>query len=231
MRDTILTLLVFIIFSCTTNDSARIIYPDKPKQQKVDTVTIFVDSTNIAFPNGNKVWLAYMVLDDSIPKAILHFYSKENNLWKLIYSFEDEHWSGEILMPEIVDFNNDGYKDFKYLKGTGARGGNGINNLFIYDKSGDNLFYVVNSEEYPNLYYNHETNTINSYILTGCNETEFMRLDGSRLTCLASVDQCGKNVIVYVYDKKGVPKIISEDISGKYEEFANFINYDPLKVE
>lgn len=232
MRNIFSCLLLFILFSCTTKNLNTLqTFPYGLNEQKIDTIAVFVDSTDIGIPGNNKVWLANIVFDDSIPKAYVHFYSKKNNNWNVNYLFEDDHWSGDVLMPDIVDFNNDGYKDFKYLKGTGARGGNGINNLFIYDKTGDSLFHVVNSNEYPNLHYNKETNSINSYILTGGNETLFMRLDSNRLTPFASIDQYDKNIIVTVYDKNGKSKVIKEDTSGKYGEFAKFTNYNPLTVE
>lgn len=233
MRNIYSCLFLFIIYSCSTknSDEAQKTKFISHNRQKFDTITVFVDSTKIAIPKSSKVWLANIVIDDSIPKAFVHFSSKKNNTWKMTYSFEDEHWSGDVIEPETTDFNNDGYKDFKYLKGTGARGGNGIYNLFIYDKKGDSLIYVVNSNEYPNLYYNKETNSINSYILTGGNETVFMRLDSNRLTPFASIDQYDKSVTVTVYDLNGKPTIIKKDTTGRYVEFARFTNYKPLKVE
>jgi hypothetical protein len=201
------------------------------KQQKVDTIAVFVDSTDIATPKSSKIWIASIVIDDSIPKSYIRFYSKENNTWKLKYLFEDEHWSGDVLMPEIADFNNDGYKDFKYLKGTGARGGNGINNLFIYDNNGDSLAYVINSSDYPNLHFNKETHSINSYILTGGIETVFMQLDSHKLKPFASIFQYDKEVTVTEYDNNGKENVIEVDSSGKYEEYARFTNYKPLRVK
>lgn len=201
------------------------------KQQKVDTIAVFVDSTDIAIPKSTKIWLASIAIDDSIPKSYLRLYSRENNTWKLNYSFEDEHWSGDVMEPEIADFNNDGYKDFKYLKGTGARGGNSINNLFIYDKKGNSLIYINNSNEYPNLYFNKETNSINSYILTGGNETVFMRLDSNKLKPFASIFQYDKEVTVTEYYGDGKSKVIKVDTTNNYEDFARFTNYKPLKTE
>ncbi|RYE39168.1 MAG: hypothetical protein EOP48_26105 [Sphingobacteriales bacterium] len=205
--------------------------PTAVKQEKIDTIAVFVDSTNFATPKSSKIWLASIVIDDSISKSYVRFYSKENNTWKLKYSFEDEHWSGHVIEPAIADFNNDGYKDFKYLKATGARGGNSINNLFLYDKKGDSLAYVLNSNEYPNLNYNKETNSIISYILTGSVETIFLRLDSNKLKPFASIDQYEREVTVTEYDKSGNSKVIHIDSSNKYKEFARFINFKPLKAE
>ncbi|MES2775733.1 MAG: hypothetical protein V4722_16280 [Bacteroidota bacterium] len=201
------------------------------QQLKVDTIAVFVDSTSIAIPGSRKIFIASIMIDDSLPKAYVRFYLKENETWKLQYSFEDVTWSGGAFLPEMTDFNNDGYKDLKYLKGTGARGGNGIYNLFIYDKKGDSLIYILNSNEYPNLYYNTETNSINSNFLTGGNETVFMRLDGKKLKRFASIFQYDKKITVTEFDSNGQSKIINVDSSGKHDEFARFTNYKPLKVE
>lgn len=233
MKHIFLLLLLSFVFSCSTKETKKVQQTNHnvSKQQKIDTVAVFVDSINIAIPKRSKVWLASILIDDSIPKTFVRLYSKENNTWKLNYSFEDEHWSGDVMDPEVADFNNDGYKDFKYLKGTGARGGNGINNLFIYDKKGDSLAYVLNSNDYPNLYFNKETNCVNSYILTGGNETVFMRLDSNKLKPFASIFQYDKEVTVTEYGDDGKEKVIRVDTSGKYEEFARFTNYKPLRAE
>lgn len=201
------------------------------KHPKIDTIAVFVDSTTIGVSKSSKIFLASVLIDDSIPKAFVRFYHMDNNTWNLKYSFEDEHWTGNVLLPEVADFNSDGYKDLRYLKGTGARGGNGIDNLFIYDKKGDSLAYIHNSNHYPNLHYNKETSSINSYILTGGNETVFLRLDSNRLTPFASIFQYDKQITVSVYDQSGEPKVIKVDTSGKFDEFTKFTNYKPLKVE
>jgi hypothetical protein len=233
MKHIFLPLLLCFIFSCSTKktNKAQQTYPKEPKLQKIDTIAIFVDSINIANPKRSKVWLASVLIDDTIPKTYVRLYSKENNNWKLNYSFEDEHWSGDVMDPEIADFNNDGYNDFKYLKGTGARGGNEINNLFIYGKKDDNLIYVLNSNDYPNLYYNKETNSVNSFILTGGNETVFMRLDSNKLKPLASIFQYGEKVTVTEYNNDGKSKVIKVDSTNHYDEYVRFTNYKPLKVE
>lgn len=228
-------LIIVLAWSCSSNNQRKqppvISATITPKQIKIDTTSAFVDSTHIATPRKNKLFLARVVIDDSIPKAYIRFYTKRAGAWKLRYSFEDDQWSGDVLDPEITDFNNDGYEDFLYLKGTGARGGNGIDNLFIYDRKGDSLIYVLNSNDCPNLYHNKQTNSINSFILTGGNETDFMRLDSNKLTPFASVFQYGDRVTVSEYDKAGKAKIVKVDSSGRFDEYARFINYKPLTVE
>ena len=233
MRHIFLFLVFCLILSCETKhhkNSKQIEYIAHT-QKRIDTLAFFLDSTTIASPGSNKICLLSTLVNDTTSQSNVRFYSKENHTWKLNYSFEDEQWSGEVIEPQIADFNNDGYKDFKYLKGTGARGGNGIYNLFIYDKKGDSLIYVVNSNEYPNLYYNKETNSINSYILTGGNETVFMRLAGNKLKPFATIEQYDKEVTVSEYDKTGNPKVIKIDTTNQYAPFADFTNYKPLKVK
>lgn len=230
IKNVFFLLLFYCIYSCSAQQ------PDNDKstmdQQKVDTVAIFVDSTNIAIPNMNKVIAVTATIDDSISKTLISFFAKENNAWRLQYSFNDDHWHpSDILITGVEDYNNDGYKDFIYSKGTGARGGNSIQNLFIYDKKDNSLTYVLNSNDYPNLHYNKETNSINAYILTGGNETLFMRLSDNKLVPFASIDQYGKMITVTEYDNQGRSKVIFSDSSGKYEEFADFINFKPLRAK
>ncbi|MDB5200626.1 MAG: hypothetical protein JWQ27_35 [Ferruginibacter sp.] len=232
MKTFLLLLLPVLISSCSTNEKKV----SKPlvhitQQQKVDTIAVFTDSTTIAIPQHNKIRVASIEIDDSITHNIVRFYAQDKNIWKLKYSFQDEHWVGMPIYPEITDFNNDGYKDFQYLESTGGRGGNAFYNLFIYDKSGDSLVYIQNSIRYPNLYFNKATKSINSIILTRGVETVFLHLHGNMLKPFASIFQIEKLVTVKVIDNNGHSKIIQTDSSGRYPELARFTNYKPLIVE
>jgi hypothetical protein len=233
MRYFLLPVLVVFVFSCSTKErrKAPSAEPIVAEPQKIDTVAYFEDSLNIGTPKRNKLWFSRIMVNDTLAKAQVQLYSKQNNSWGLKYSFEDEYWSAAEMDATVADFNNDGYKDFIYLTGTGARGGNVIYNLFIYDIKGDSLAYVVNANDYPNLSYNKETNSINAFILTGGIETVFLRLDGNKLKPFASIFQYGKVITVTEYDNEGASKVIQVDTSNRFEDFSRFTNYKPLKAE
>jgi hypothetical protein len=218
---------IFLFIYSTSNNANRQI-PQQISFKKVDTLFVFADSTNIGKPGFNKICLTRVLISDTLPKIIVQLFSKRNTHWELKNTLEDEPWSS--VEPELKDFNNDGCKDFIYSKGTGGRGGNVIMSLFIYDKGGDSLIYVVNSNEYPNLYYNKETNSVNSYILTGGNQTVFMRIKKNKLQPFAGIFQDDK-VTVSEYDSSGNSKVLFVDSTNKYDFFAHFSNYKPLKVK
>jgi hypothetical protein len=53
----------------------------------------------------------------------------------------------------LADFNNDGFKDVTYMSAEAARGANEIRRLFMYNREKDQLVYIKNSDQYPNLEY------------------------------------------------------------------------------
>lgn len=168
--------------------------------------------------------------NDTICRATINLYRKQNMIWKLISSFEYDQSVYQYVDAQIIDFNNDGFGDFIYRTGTGARGGNSIMNLFVYNPKNKNMVYIKNSNEFPNLSYNPETQSICSFILTGCNETVFLELEKDSLKRRAAINECN-DITVYEYDKTGKERIIFYDSTNEYGPFANFINYKPIKVK
>jgi hypothetical protein len=224
--------VLVLFFSCSVKVEKQVheLSTAKKLLHKIDTTNVFIDSLSIAKARKYKVWLASVVIDDTIPKIFLRFFVKRHHEWRLTSVFEGEHWAGPDFYPAITDFNYDGYNDLLFKKGNGARGSNAIQNLFIFSEKGDSLFYIKNSNDYPNLSLNTETKTINSYILTGGNETVFLSLKDDMLFPKASIVQYGKDITVTKYDTNGKENIILVDTSGRFEEFAQFSNYKPLKV-
>ncbi|RYD90884.1 MAG: hypothetical protein EOP50_15215, partial [Sphingobacteriales bacterium] len=146
MRLPVFLILPFLIFSCHTKEKRKgqevALAGDKedvvPIEQPNDTLEFFVDSTTIGRAGSSKVELTCFRDGDTMIRTSVRFYEKEKTTWRLHSSFKDENWMGSIE-PEVTDFNNDGFKDLVYSKGTGARGGNVINNLLLFDKKGDSL--------------------------------------------------------------------------------------------
>jgi hypothetical protein len=199
---------------------------------KTEVLSVFSDSTEVAVKGGTKVVLTRVLIDDSVSKMYFDCYTKDNNNWKLTSHLEEDLWSVDNSI-DVKDFNADSYADIIFLKGRGARGGNVIMSLYIFNPITNSFYYVENSNDYPNLYFNAKTKTINSYSLSGSsNITIFLTLNNKTLTPIASVEQYNEtNVSVQEYDSIGNSKIIFFDSSTKYQPFEQFNNYKPLEIE
>ena len=187
---------------------------------------IFVDSLSIGKKGQNKIELLKYRISDS-NYVIINFYAKRAGEWKFKNKFEQD--KDEVLRcdPEISDFNNDKSNDFTYVSTLAARGANQVRRLFIYDKINDQLIYIKNSDEYPNLLYNNELNCIDAFLVYGGCETVFLKLHGDKLVEFASVE-LSDGLTVTTYDTKGKEKVIyrNKKIKGGYTRYKN---YKPLK--
>jgi len=162
--------------------------------------------------------------------AEIKFYTRsEYGAWFQTQSFKFEKDGVTDCDPTIEDFNNDGLKDFTYQSNVAARGANEVRKLFIYDKKLDELVYIQNSEDYPNLAYNKTLHCVDSFVVTGTTETVFLRIEGDKLREFASVDN-GLERVVTVTDSRGKSRILRRQ---KYntndfgEVFRRFYTYNP----
>ena len=188
----------------------------------------FIDSIHIGTKGLNKVEIRKRMNSDSIWVAIVKFYTKKKNKWFLQNEFIYEQMAIHYLIPYIKDFNNDGYNDFIYTKGTGSRGGNALNKLFIYKPHEDHLIYIKNSLRFPNINYDKDRREIRSYILTGYQETVFLKVREDSLQRIASISQ-GPDLTVKTF----IPseKTIRYDSICPYEEFTVFTGYNPVTID
>ena len=232
MKQIFLTLLTSIIYTLSYNqvpiplaDTAKPVTPSliygtmQPEE-------FFVDSVNIGKAGLNKVELSkYRTTDCNY--VIIKFYSKRGGKWRLQNKFELDKDGVISCDPKISDFNNDKLNDFTYVSALAARGANQIRRLFIYDKTKDQLIYIKNSDEYPNLLYNKELNCIDAFLVYGGCSTVFLKLQGDKLKEFASVELY-EGLTVTTYDSKGKERIIYRNRKVK-ETYIRYKNYRPLK--
>lgn len=232
-------LFVSIFISCSGQPAKEPEAAEQPAAPSIadqpvhhpDTLYLFEDSISIGRRGWNRVLLTALMADDTSRVADLRFYSKKGNEWRQRSAYRQEFWGDNDLSPQVLDFNGDGRNDLLYMKGTGARGANVLGDLFIYDQKGDSLVLVRNSDQHPNLYYNRETSSINSWLVAGGNTTLFMRLRGDSLRPFASVYIDDFLVTVDQWDKSGKRETILEDSARKYDFYGRFINFRPLRQE
>lgn len=162
--------------------------------------------------------------------ADIKFYSRtEYDAWVEIQRFRFEKDGVTGCDPIVEDFNNDGLKDFTFQSAVAARGANEVRKLFIYDKENDELVYIQNSEDYPNLAYNKKLNCVDAWAFTASTTTIFLRIDGDMLREFASVST-GLERIVTVTRKDGTEVILRRekmDPDNYSEIYRRFSTYNP----
>lgn len=204
-----------------------------------ELMEFFSDDSRIGVPHRNKIEISNFKKPDDFNVAIVKFYSldEKNKDWKLKQTFEFEKDAIAKLDAKLKDFNNDGFKDVTYISDVAARGANEIRRLFIYDRKKDELVYIKNSEEFPNLQYNKELKCLDAWRVYGGTATDFLKIEGDILKEFARVentcvDDGNCERIVTVIDKNGKKKLLrkdkitADDIYERYKNFSPLIPYE-----
>ncbi len=184
----------------------------------------FVDSTNIGIKGQSKLELRQFSGIDSCNLKIL-FSVRDNSNWREIQRFEfDMSLILDLENVMVQDYNNDGFKDFTYHSFVPARGGNEVRKLFLYSPDKNELIYIRNSEEYPNLSYNKELDCLDAFGLYGGSSTYFLNIESDTLREFARIDLWDNHRTVLTIDKYGEEKIIGEDTvtEGPYIRYKNY---------
>ena len=190
-------------------------------------VDSFSDDKKIGSPRKNKIEISQLE-GDKDNFVVIKFYSLDKyNEWKLNQTLELIKYGGLPLDPQIKDFNNDGFKDLTYISGVAARGANEIGNLLIYDKKKDELIFIKNSGDYPNLLYNKELDCITALSVYGGYATDFLRIDGDVLKKFAFVETFDNERKIYAVDKNGKEKLLRQDKIKMEDIYVRYKNFDP----
>lgn len=162
--------------------------------------------------------------------AEIKFYARtEYGAWIEWQSFKFEKDDLTDCDPVVEDFNNDGLKDFTYRSDVAARGANEVRKLFIYDKRQDELVYIKNSEDYPNIAYNKKLNCVDAWAFTATTTTIFLKIEGDMLREFASVST-GLQRIVTVTRNDGTEVILRREKMNPdnlAEVYRRFSSYNP----
>lgn len=214
-------------------------FANKPSDENTnELVEAFTDDKNVGVKGENKVEVNNYKRADADKRnqikdtniAEIKFYSLgANKQWILKQKFEFDKDDVLGCDPQIEDFNNDGYKDITYVSTIAARQANEVRNLFIYDKQKDELVYVKNSEDYPNLLYNKKLKCLDSFMVHGGSTTVFLKLDGDVLKEFASVGSSGYERISSIIDKNGEEKILRKDKIDDDERYVRYKNFNPIE--
>lgn len=199
----------------------------KPIEYFTETET-FIDSNKIAQKGKYKIELKQITIDTSTTVSFKLFI-KENGKWTTIQNYSLKKESDIPLIPEIKDFNNDGFNDFTIHYSTAGRGANDIRKLFIFSKKENKFIEIKNSDLYPNLLYNKKLNCIDALSVYGGSSTTFLKLKKDSLIEFARVDIIDKDIQIYWIEKNKEIKFRSAKYSGTNDFLIRFVNFDPLE--
>jgi hypothetical protein len=231
-----LPLILILILSCQDSADKIIsvvsldtVRPTKKIEVQKDTAQLeeyFADSTNIGRRSLNKIELSkYRAADSNY--IVIHFFSQKNGRWNLRNEFQFAKDGVVVCDTKLSDFNNDGLNDMTYVSNIAARGANEIRRLFVYNKNKDELIYVKNSENYPNMLYNKELNCIDAWLFYGGCSTVFLKIEGDSLEEFASVELMD-GLTVRTFDKSGKETVIRRDTTSEAGHIR-YKNFRPLK--
>lgn len=224
------------LVSDTKPELVSISTPEIPSSEeelsdKKELVESFTDNSKVGVPHKNKIEILEFKKSDNIYFVEIKFYSYlKNNEWKLKQTFDFEKYGSMPIAAKLEDFNNDSFNDFTYESALAGRGANEIRKLFIYDKKSDELIYIKNSEEYPNLQYNKELDCLDAWrFYGGTTTTDFVKIKGDKLKEFASVKTLEDKREVFVIDEKGKKTLLRTDKVNSNEGFIRYENFNPIK--
>lgn len=238
-----LSIVLLLFFSCQNRQGNKPDQTFKPnigatskveskriEKEAVELLEHFVDSLNIGKPTKNKIELSHFRNSDS-GYVVIQFYTKaKGRNWRLKQKFHFLKDDISGCFTELSDFNNDGFKDVTYKSAIAARGANDVRNLFIYDSSKDQLIYMKNSENYPNMAYNKKLDCIYAFLVHGGSTTVFLKIEGDSLKEFASVNLDDK-INIQLVDKNGKRRSIVKDRKSNFDPYTRFKNFRPLEED
>ena len=201
----------------------------KSKEETNKLMESFSDDSTVGSPGKNKIEL-FMFEGSKENFVEIKFYSlTKDKTWELKQTFKQEKYGSLSCDVQFKDFNNDGFNDVTYVSGIAARGANEIRNLLIYDTKNDQLVYIKNSNDYPNLLYNKVLDCIDSQGFTGSTSTSFLKIEDDILREFARVDtlDTSKELRIYLIDKNGKEKLLRTDKIKEDDFFARYKTFNP----
>lgn len=152
-----------------------------------------IDSGNISVLDStyhmieDSLFVKVLLSNDS-SYGVLNIYSFKNSQLKLVQRIDSIYGGMNVQIDTFEDYNIDGKKDILLFCGTGARGGNEINSLYLRKIFSDTFQYVKGSDGAPNLKIDKERNVIESMVLTGTTTFNDYIIDADSLKQIYSID-------------------------------------------
>lgn len=154
----------------------------------------------LSFNNDNIIRQdsSYFLLEDSLyaktffdPEShlgSLSIYKFESSILTLVQTLDSLEGLFDLEIIDYKDYNKDNKSDILLYYGSGARGGNTLNYLFVRDSNSFKFRYINGSSEVPNLSYNSDRDIIESMRLTGTTTFEDYVIEHDSLREITSVN-------------------------------------------
>lgn len=188
----------------------------------------FNDETKIGKRRLNRIEISTYIKEEGL-FIKTKFYTKSKSKWVLKNEFDIEKIGELPINPHIKDFNGDGFNDLTFVSEIARPSENEIRALFIYDPHKDELVYIKNSGDYPNLQYNPLLKCIDAWIFSKSNSTVFLKLENDKLVAFARVSDNGTERTIYVIDQNGEEKLLRRE-QRKDDGIFRYINFNPVKA-
>lgn len=148
-------------------------------QSKLDT-NLFVRRYNIC-PNDTR---------NECIGSIEIYENSTHGIYELIQVIDSLRSNRSFKFSSFEDYNNDGLKDMKVIYGSGARGANVLNYIFLQKHKNNRTYftYLIGSESRPNLTYNISRNVVESIRYHGGVTFEDYTIEDDSLMLLSSID-------------------------------------------
>jgi hypothetical protein len=230
MKKVIFTTFLFaFVFQIIVNENNVFAQanPKTAKKELGDNNETFSDKSRIGRRGLNRVEIkTFEKSDKSFVK--IRFYAKSKSRWVLKSESEIEKFGGLPIEPKIKDYDGDGFEDVTFISDSPARGANEVRALFIYKPKKNDLVYIKNSRDYPNLEHNPLLKGLTSWRFTGSTTTEFLTIKGNKLVEFASVEDRGTERTIIIFDKTGKEKLLRRE-KRKDDGFDRYINFNPVQ--
>jgi len=208
-----------------------IVIPIRGMSQIPVRVTTIIDSSYIKLDDKISIKLLYLKIgpesSEMTSAGQMKVYNKaKNGKEKLVQVFDPVEVGLFFELDTFTDFNNDGLKDIKIVRGTGVRGSNVLNYLYIQkeEKNGESVFEYVKGSDYPpNLSYDTSRKMIEATMFHGAVTFVDYKIAGDSLVELGGLDV---NVDIdwvirthYVIDKTGTR--VETKVDSTFRDFGN----------
>lgn len=197
---------------------------ETPEETRIEE---FTDDKLIGRRKKNKIEIRCFSRGSERFAELKFFRRSEYGSWIEIQSFKFDKDGVTDCDPAIADFNNDGLKDFTYQSNVAARGANEVRKLFIYDRKHDELVYIKNSEDYPNMVYNERRHCIDAWLFYGATSTVFLKIEGDKLRQFAMVST-GLERVIEVFDTNGNSHILSRRKMNDQDVYTRYLDFQPV---
>jgi hypothetical protein len=156
---------------------------------------------------------------------------KRGDFWELLQEFVTRKQNADSIDLLILDYNNDGYKDFSIYTAIEPNSANERRNVFIFDKTYDTLVPIKNSSNYPNLRYNKALDCLDSWEIYTGSSTIFLELEQDSLREFAGVSLFDDVREVYTININGKLKVLKKETIKDLDVYQRYINFRPLRAE